>query len=781
MCFVALILFYAHECGFLMKRTFLILSIGLIWALAVSYFVLKLGDKQNVKYLFRPALFFLSALFIVSVGLKSSSVFGKATCCIACVVFAFFISVVLILGQYYALTPHGVTQDDVFALLQSDPTESTDFVFRILLTVPRVLVGFFFAALFLFLAWLFKSNITFTSRKVRFFVVIAACAGMLIGLMQTRCVRMTLTAVEDYQESLDVFNESYRFLASQQPIPIRKLGADEIYVIVIGESEGRDYMHYYSDIDALPNTPWLDAASRSENLVVFDNAYSHHTHTVPNVTAALTDGRAITGLTFPKGQNLISLARSAGMQTAWISNQYALGPYDSPYAAIAHLADYTKYVSATDLGKARVLDSAIIPEFSSVLEKRQPGSNQTVVVHLMGSHQPYADRLPAQNVEYSIEGDCFFGSASKTRRINFNRYADTIRYTDSTLRELIEALRKYNHLSAALVYFSDHGEDVFSKDGDHDYKFFTWSKARIPVFVWMSDAYMRRYPEKTASLRGNAQRVFTNDLVFDLYCGLAGLAEAPSYLSRYDISSPHYSLTPETALLSGGRMVADDPDMRWKTAFAQPCGTMVGMADCLSLGKSIKAMALGASVIESSIIWTADARQGGRKTLRVGSAEYVGCTFDEWVRALPVMPKRLYLRVGDMDEAQWSAMIDELNRTAQAEQVRARAVLVSGSEPLLAFFKNQGWQVCQETSGSVDGDSVGSGCVFYEAATLEDAKALHNALDEKGLGRVTTWVLKLSRPADPAGSEVKNAFKNLYDILLMPYESYFNIEHEQGI
>lgn len=60
-----------------------------------------------------------------------------------------------------------------------------------------------------------------------------------------------------------------------------------IYILVIGESETRDHMHAYGY--SRETTPWLDSMVSKSGTILFQHAYSNHTHTVPALTYALSE------------------------------------------------------------------------------------------------------------------------------------------------------------------------------------------------------------------------------------------------------------------------------------------------------------------------------------------------------------------------------------------------------------------------------------------------------------------------------------------------------------
>ena len=100
-----------------------------------------------------------------------------------------------------------------------------------------------------------------------------------------------------------------------------------------------------------------------------------------------------------------------------------------------------------------------------------------------------------------------------------------------------------------MIYFSDHSEEL---PGGHNFDALKPEMTMIPAAFWCTRGYAERWPDTVAALRANRDRVFTNDLVFELICGVShitfdGLDE------RYQLTSPQYCVTPETARFWQGR------------------------------------------------------------------------------------------------------------------------------------------------------------------------------------------------------------------------------------
>ena len=115
---------------------------------------------------------------------------------------------------------------------------------------------------------------------------------------------------------------------------------------------------------------------------------------------------------------------------------------------------------------------------------------------------------------------------------------------------------------------SDHGEDV-TEQFDHNPAKFTFPMVRIPLMVKLSESYSRDNPETLKALRANSSRVWTNDLTFDLMCGLMGFNSVAQYEKGFDISSKHYSLTERKAVtMHGSFLASEDPQFPGRTVQA---------------------------------------------------------------------------------------------------------------------------------------------------------------------------------------------------------------------
>ena len=77
-------------------------------------------------------------------------------------------------------------------------------------------------------------------------------------------------------------NARQKILGSLKSLPKNAAG---VYVLVIGESQSKGHMSAYGY--HRPTTPCFNQSKTSMALLLFDNAYSCHSHTVPVLSLML--------------------------------------------------------------------------------------------------------------------------------------------------------------------------------------------------------------------------------------------------------------------------------------------------------------------------------------------------------------------------------------------------------------------------------------------------------------------------------------------------------------
>jgi hypothetical protein len=104
--------------------------------------------------------------------------------------------------------------------------------------------------------------------------------------------------------------------------------------------------------------------------------------------------------------------------------------------------------------------------------------------------------------------------------LSSNCYDASIKYTDHIIDELIKILDSREQ-PGALLYFSDHGEDIIRGTG-HTKKP-TYDVFKIPLLGYFTSAYKERYPEKIVALKSNSKKIIVNDQLFQTFLGIFGV------------------------------------------------------------------------------------------------------------------------------------------------------------------------------------------------------------------------------------------------------------------
>ena len=79
--------------------------------------------------------------------------------------------------------------------------------------------------------------------------------------------------------------------------------------------------------------------------------------------------------------------------------------------------------------------------------------------------------------------------------------------------------------------------------------------------VWMSDEYLEKRPERANALRGNANRYWTNDLLYDLLCGVMDV-ECPEFREYNSLASAQYKYDRnDLTIMKGSVHISDDEAM----------------------------------------------------------------------------------------------------------------------------------------------------------------------------------------------------------------------------
>lgn len=317
----------------------------------------------------------------------------------------------------------------------------------------------------------------------------------------------------------------------------------QLHVVVMGESTNREHLSAFGY--QKPTTPWLDELiTKGQNVVLFNKAYSNNIQTVMSVQFALTSQNQYDNSELANAYSVTEVASAAGYDTYWISNQMHYSAYDTPISTIAGGADHQIFIN--DFWGNKLLTEYYDDKLAEYFPAPEKNEKKFVIFHLMGCHNVYTDRYPAEE-EIFTDGD-------DTR---VNAYDNCVRYNDHVLSMLYQKAVEHPHFMS-FTFLSDHGEDP-DHGLTHDYSKFTWTMSHIPFFSVFSEQFATAHPDIMENLRNNSDKYWTSDLLYNDLLHILGIENAPGEDEKYDISSSSYNMPrEELTIIEGQKHIKED-------------------------------------------------------------------------------------------------------------------------------------------------------------------------------------------------------------------------------
>jgi len=441
-----------------------------------------------------------------------------------------------------------VTQETLYAIFQSNPTESYEYISNFVSPLYLLVLVAILALLGLLL---YKQERIMEQQHKKIgslWFIMGIFALLSYGLFNhLHTVRLVSDACVAYEKELSLFKAMReRRKTGNVSFDANKTQQGETYLVIIGESLNKRYMSLYGY--ERKTTPRLDQLYQEKALIRFDNTYSNYVHTMQVLSFALTQANQYNGKSYFKSLSIVDILNRANVETYWFTNQPLYGGWDNMVSVLAHSAKHLQGFNHT-IGKntnTQAYDGVLIKAVREILAQKTP-KNRVIFVHLMGNHSTYSLRYPPTFERYK--------NTPKGKRVD--SYDNSVYYNDYVVSSLMELLDTNSSIAAA-IYLSDHGEEV-AKNYGHNIDRFTYEMTNIPMMIWLSSGYQARYPKVETTLQAHAHRIFTNDLLYDTLIGLIGI-QTSEYEPQYDFTSTKYSLTEDHALLNHGERKVQAPD-----------------------------------------------------------------------------------------------------------------------------------------------------------------------------------------------------------------------------
>lgn len=288
-----------------------------------------------------------------------------------------------------------------------------------------------------------------------------------------------------YRQQLAAMNRLLSINTAVTPLKhfdVRNPEAPSTVVLVIGESTSRAHMSLY-DYGRETN-PKL--GSIRDQLVVFNQVFSPRPYTIESLEQALTFANQKEPDLYLSKPNLLNIMRQAGYRIYWITNQQTLTKRNTMLTTFSQQADEQVYLNNNRMQNAKQYDEAVIEPFKQVLAGE--AKRKFIIVHLLGTHMQYQYRYP-ESFAYFKDRSGVPDWIRNDELESYNAYDNAVRYNDEVVYQLIQNFGKTDP-DGFLVYFSDHGEEVYDDSHLHfngrNEAAPTPGMYTIPFVVWIS-------------------------------------------------------------------------------------------------------------------------------------------------------------------------------------------------------------------------------------------------------------------------------------------------------
>lgn len=454
---------------------------------------------------------------------------------------------------YFAYYKYPFTETAAIALLQTNPNEAKEYLLLNFGYVGIICTIILFASVFY---GLYKLN---TLENIRteysalgkkalalMLVIVVATAGYGAKMFKDTGVMQAYVFAKDYFDRTNKFKEfhdaNFANLTVTPSTP--RFAKPSTVILVIGESASAYYMSAYSDVKN-NNTPWLKSMRNNDNFILFNHAYTSVCQTVPSLERALTEKNQYNKKDFNQSLTVIDIAKKAGYETYWFSNQGYISDADTPITLVAKTADHAVWLSESEMAKNGYQYDGDLLKY---LQNVDPTKNNFIVLHFMGSHEDCINRYPYDFARFSEKGKF-------DMPLN---YDDSLAYTDSVLQQVQQYAAENLNLQA-MLYFSDHGGDPYRKRHPDQAGF---KALQIPMFVYVSDEYKSLYANEVGEFKAKRNTYFTNDLIYETVCSLLQI-KSNHFDESNSLLNSKYKYTREMLMTAlGSRKISEDKEPR---------------------------------------------------------------------------------------------------------------------------------------------------------------------------------------------------------------------------
>lgn len=232
-------------------------------------------------------------------------------------------------------------------------------------------------------------------------------------------------------------------------------------------------------------------------------------------------------------EGLLDIIQRAGIQVQWNDND---GGCKGACDRVPH-QDVTALNLPGQCINGECYDDVLFHDLEKTIDAMQ--GDGVIVLHTIGSHGPtYYNRYPPEFRRFTPTCDTSEIQSCSQEQLK-NSYDNTILFVDHIVDKAIKLLQsKQDKFTTSLVYLSDHGESL-GENGVYlhglPYSIAPETQKHVPMLLWLSDDYQKRYGVNYACLQQKAkENDYSQDNLFSTMLGLTGV-ETQEYHAADDI------------------------------------------------------------------------------------------------------------------------------------------------------------------------------------------------------------------------------------------------------
>lgn len=430
-------------------------------------------------------------------------------------------------------------QNSITSLFETNPEESREFMMHYFnMWVVAGVVAYVIIPVIMI--WRMKSYKPLTIKRYK--ILFAVSLTVILCIVFISRLGQSVYFINFYNTfasyKIRLYNEN-KAIARRQAIPYEVIQNESVrqpqtLVVVIGESLTRNHMQLYGY--GRPTNPLLSA--KGDSIYVFTDVISPQVHTIPVIRSVLTFTERGDYDYFTTKPSVFELFNRADYDTYFISNQPFEGNFKTSYHVLLELAQHTY-----DLTLKKEHDEVVLTKLEEIM-KSDTSQNKLIVIHLIGNHMAYKFRYPSEFSVFDNKKDQFTQVTSylnQEAQQAIDEYDNSVVYNDFVIAKIIDILNKDREGDAAMIYFSDHGEELYDyrNFAGHAYEKVSAYMCEVPFILWTSPDFLKNRPD----LHIDTSRPYsTVDFIYAI-SNLAGL-EYIDYNSQHSLFSEDF--TPNT-------------------------------------------------------------------------------------------------------------------------------------------------------------------------------------------------------------------------------------------